>query len=330
MSGDARDPQGDAEVAAEPEQGREAAVAAGAADGGAAAPERGSVRRVDDRLGLAIERVGLSGRTLVTYARDHVTVRTPSRPDFRDGNTIDLLVPPTPRELPGWIDRFRDTIAVMGARHVQLRWETPLAPTAPASEATADPELVAALGELGFELGPVTMLLLEALPPLAREPAAELIPIEAPSAIPGGAVDRRWHAATVLYRYFEGENPDDWRDWNQDFTDWSVDVQRELATAERAQVWIAARHGGPVARLTVVHDRQGLAAVQDVVVHPVHRRAGIASALTHRAIGHHLETHPGGRVGVGADPGSPADHLYRRLGFRPHATLWSALRMPDA
>ena len=368
MSGDTRDPDGDGEVAATPGEVRDAEVAAGVevaadaesaggaevaagADGGVAAgSERGRVRRVDDRLGLAIERVGLSGRTLVTYARDHVTVRTPSRPDFRDGNTIDLLVPPTPRELPGWIDRFRDTIAVMGARHVQLRWETPLPPTAPASDgtasdatpsdgtasrataagATADPELVAALGELGFELGSVTMLLLEGLPPLAREPAVELIPIEAPSAIPGGAVDRRWHAATVLYRYFEGQNPDDWRDWNQDFTDWSVDVQRELATAERAQVWIAARHGGPVARLTVVHDRQGLAAVQDVVVHPVHRRAGIASALTHRAITHHLETHPGSRVGIGADPGSPAEHLYRRLGFRPHATLWSALRVPDA
>jgi len=342
LSDDARDPGDDAEVAAGAEAARDAEVAAtpgevrdaevapGADEGVAAAAERRSVRRVDDRLGLAIERVGLSGRTLVTYARDHVTVRTPSRPDFRDGNTIDLLVPPTPRELPGWIDRFRDTIAVMGARHVQLRWETPLAPTAPASEATADPELVAALGELGFELGSATMLLLEALPPLAREPAVELIPIEAPSVIPGGAVDRRWHAATVLYRYVEGQNPDDWRDWNQDFTDWSVDVQRELATAERAQVWIAARHGGPVARLTVVHDRQGLAAVQDVVVHPVHRRAGIASALTHRAITHHLETHPGSRVGIGADPGSPAEHRYRRLGFRPHATLWSALRVPPA
>jgi GNAT superfamily N-acetyltransferase len=286
------------------------------------------VRRVDDRLGLAVDRVGLSGRTLVTYARDHVTVRTPSRPDFRDGNTIDLLTPPTPGALPGWIDRFGDTIAIMGADHVQLRWETPLAPDAPAVEATPDPVLVEALHALGFELGSVTVLLLDELATLPGEPAAELIPIEAPSAVPGGPVDRRWHAATVLYRYFQGESPDDWRDWDQGFTDWSVDVQRELATAERAQVWIAARHGGPVARLTVVHDRQGLAAVQDVVVHPVHRRAGIASSLTHRAISRHLEVHPGSRVGIGADPGSAADLLYRQLGFRPHATLWTAIRLP--
>jgi GNAT superfamily N-acetyltransferase len=306
----------------EPGSGHEHAPGTGRATG------RGSVRRVDDRLGLAVDRVGLSGRTLVTYARDHVTVRTPSRPDFRDGNTIDLLAPPTPDELAGWIARFDETIAVMGADHVQLRWETPLQPDAPPGEVTPDPALADALHELGFELDSVTMLLLEELAGLSAEPAAELIPIEAPSAVSGGPVDRRWHASTVLYRYFQGETPDDWRDWNQDFTDWSVGVQRELATADRAQVWIAARHGGPVARLTLVHDRQGLAAVQDVVVHPVHRRAGIASALTHRAISHHLEVHPDSRIGIGADPGSAADLLYRQLGFRPHATIWSAQRLP--
>jgi len=290
--------------------------------------DHGSVRRIDDRLGLAVDRVGLSARTLVTYARDHVTVRTPSRPDFRDGNTIDLLRQPTAAELPGWIDRFGETIGFLGAQHVQIRWETPLSPDAPAGEVAPDPVLAAALRERGFELSSDTVLLLDELVPPTRPAEAELIAIEAPSAVPGGPIDRRWHAATVLYRYSEGETPDDWRDVDTDFTDWSVDVQRELATAERAQVWIAVRHGGPVARLTMVHDRQGLAAVQDVVVHPVHRRAGIASALTHRAIAHHLEVHPDDRVGIGAEPGGPADHLYRRLGFRPHATLWSALLLP--
>ena len=303
--------------------------AADVPDDGPDVPRR-RVERVDDRLGLAIDRVGLSGRTLVTYARDHVTVRTPSKPDFRDGNTIDLLTPPAPDELRGWIDRFDETIAVMGAQHVQLRWETPLDPDAPAGVVAPDPELAAAAADLGFDLDSITVLLLDELSPATREPAAELIPIEAPSAVPGGAVDRRWHAATVLYRYYVGETPDDWRDWDQEFTAWSVEVQRELATAERAQVWIAARHGGPVARLTVVHDRQGLAAVQDVIVHPVHRRAGIASALTHRAINQHLEAFPGSRVGIGADSDSAAEHLYRRLGFRPHATLWTALRLPPA
>ena len=289
--------------------------------------DRTRVERVDDRLGLAVSRVGLSGRTLTTYARDHVSVRTPSRSDFRDGNTIDLLTPPAPSDLPRWIDRFHETIGIMGADHVQVRWEEPLAIDAPAVPPSADPALEAACTEFGFGLAPTTILLLDEL----SEPAptsAELAPVEAPSAVPGGAVDRRWHAATVLYRYARGDTPDDWRDVDQAFTDWAVDVQRELASAGRCQVWVAMRHGGPVGRLTLLHDRQGLAVIEDVIVHPVHRRIGIASALMHRAVSSYLGVAAGARVGVGADPGSGADRLYRRLGFRPHATVWTALRPP--
>ena len=289
--------------------------------------DRTRVERVDDRLGLAVRRVGLSGRTLTTYARDHVSVRTPSRSDFRDGNTIDLLSPPAPSALPRWIDRFQETIGIMGATHVQVRWEEPLASDDPVMSPTADPALVAACTELGFDLAPTTILLLDEL----SEPvptSAELVPVEAPSAVHGGAVDRRWHAATVLYRYARGAMPDDWRDVDQAFTDWAVDVQRELASAGRCQVWVAMRHGGPVGRLTLLHDRQGLALVEDVIVHPVHRRIGIASALMHPAVSSYLDVAPGARVGIGADPGSGADRLYRRLGFRPHATVWTALRLP--
>jgi GNAT superfamily N-acetyltransferase len=290
--------------------------------------ERTEVRRVEDRLGLAVVRASLSGRSLVTYARDHVTVRTPSRPDFRDGNTLDLLGPPAPDDLPRWIARFEETTGRLGAAHVQLRWETPLAADAPPAAASADPALAAAVGELGFTLTPITVLLLDDLAP-PRPAPAELLPVEAPSAVPGGPADRRWHAATVLYRYETGEDPDAWRAFDEDFVAWAVDVQRELTTDGRAQVWLAMRHGGPVARLTLAHDRQGLAVVEDVIVHPVHRRHGIASALTHAAVAAHLDVHPASRVGIGADPGSPADHLYRRLGFRPHATVWTALRLPS-
>jgi GNAT superfamily N-acetyltransferase len=286
---------------------------------------RAEVRRVDDRLGLAVERASLSGRSLVTYARDHVTVRTPSRADFRAGNTLDLLVPPAPADLPRWVDRFVETTGRLGAAHVQLRWETPLGPEAPASPPDPASDLSAAAAALGLTLTAVTVLVLDGLRTPAPAPA-ELVPVEAPSAISGGPTDRRWHAATVLYRYETGDDPDRWRAVDEDFVAWSVDVQRELATEGRAQVWLAMRHGGPAGRLTLAHDRQGLAVVEDVIVHPVHRRLGIASALTHAAVTRHLEDHPGSLVGIGAEPGGPADHLYRRLGFRPHATVWTALR----
>jgi GNAT superfamily N-acetyltransferase len=283
------------------------------------------VERVDDRLALAVERASLSGRSLVTYARDHVTVRTPSRPDFRAGNTLDLLAPPHPDELPRWVERFADTTGRLGVEHVQLRWETPLAPDAPPAAPAPDPALAAAVAALGFALSAVTVLTLDQLVAPARAPA-ELLPVEAPSAVAGGPADRRWHAATVLYRYETGEGPEQWRDVDDPFVGWSVDVQRELVADGRARVWLAMRHGGPAGRLTIAHDRQGLAVVEDVIVHPVHRRLGIASALTHAAVADHLEAQPASRVGIGAEPGGAADHLYRRLGFRPHATIWSALR----
>lgn len=292
-------------------------------DGGAVSTP--SVRRVDDRLGLAVRRVTLGPRTLVTYARDHVTVRTPSRPDLREGNTIDLLAPPTAGDLPGWVSRFGETVGALGVSHVQLRWETPLAPDAPAQDPTPDPDLVAAAGQLGLELSAVSVLLLDALEPPDPRPPAELVPIAPPAAEPGGAVDRRWHAATVLYRYLDGETPDDWRDRDTGLVAWSVEQQRELAVAGRCQVWLAMRHGAPVARLTVSHDRQGLAAVEDVVTHPVHRRLGIAAGLTATAVAAHLEVHPGSRIGLAVEPGSAAERLCRRLGFRPHATVWTAL-----
>lgn len=296
-------------------------------DGAGGRPGAGRVQRVDDRLGLAVCRASLSGRTLVTYARDHVTVRTPSRHDFYDGNTLDLEAAPDPWDVQRWMARFTATIGMLGAQHVQLRWETPLPLDAPAQDPAPDADLAAALAAHGFALFPVTVLLLDRLeaPPAAP---GEVVPVPPPSAAPGGAVDRRWHAATVLYRYESGDDPAAWRAVDQGFVDWSVEVQRELALAERCQLWLTMRHGGPVARLHVVHDGQGLACVEDVIVHPVHRRKGIAAALTHRALDAHLRVHPDSRVGTAAEPGSTAERLYRRLGFRPHATVWTARRLP--
>lgn len=286
-----------------------------------------AIRRVDERLGLAVCRVSLSGRSLVTYARDHVTVRTPSKPDFRDGNTLDLLHVPQPDELARWVDRFEETVGVLGADTVRLRWEVALPPDAPPTTPALDPALAAAAEAAGLHLAATTILLLGDLVAPPPSPAT-IAPVPPPSVVDPQPTDRRWHAATVLYRY-DGEDtgdPDAWRDWDEDFTAWIVDVQRELAAAERAQVWVAQRHGGPVARLTLVHDRQGLAAVEDVIVHPVHRRLGIAASLTHAAAAAQLAIEPGLRVGIGAEPGGGAERIYRRLGFVPHATVWTASR----
>ncbi|HSK23349.1 MAG TPA: GNAT family N-acetyltransferase, partial [Egicoccus sp.] len=259
--------------------------------------------------------------------RDHVTVRTPSRPDFRDGNTLDLLDAPAPDALARWVQRFEETIGTLGADVVRLRWETPLAPDAPGDVPAPDDDLAAAAAAAGLALEPTTVLLLDDLVEPAKAPVA-VAPVPPPSVSDPQPTDRRWHAATVLYRY-DGEDtgdPDMWRVWDEEFVGWSVDIQRELATGGRAQVWVAQRHGAPVGRATLVHDRQGLAAVEDVIVHPVHRGLGVAASLVYTAVAAQRHLDPGVRVGLGAAPGSRAERVYRRLGFVPHATVWSASR----
>lgn len=281
--------------------------------------------RVDERLGLAVCRVGLSPRTLVTYARDHVSVRTPSRPDLLDGNTLDLESVPAAEDLTGWVERFEDTISTIGAPHVRLRWEVPLSAEEPARAPRPTEDLTRAASRLGLSLTPATVLMLDRLPQAPAAPG-DPVPVAPPSHIAGGPVDRRWHAATVLYRYQQGDTPTQWRDVDHGEVAWKIDVQRELALAERCQVWLTMHHGGPVARLHVVHDHQGLAAVEDVIVHPVVRGRGVAAALIIEALRAHLHVDPGSRVGIVVPAGSVADRLARRIGFRPHATVWSADR----
>lgn len=284
---------------------------------------RAQVRRVDERLGLAVARLPLSARTLVSYTRDHVAVRTPSRPNEPVGNSLDLLSPPRPDEVGRWVDRFQETVGRLGSQRLRLRWEVPLTGEPEGPPPGVDEQLAAALVAHGLRVERSLVRLLEQLTEVPDAPA-ELVPVDPP--VPGRrAIDRRWHAATVLYRYAaDGPGEDGWRDWDEDAVAWRIDVQRELAADGRARVWLAARHGAPVGRLTVLHDRQGLAAVEDVVVHPVHRRAGIAGGLVHRAVAAHLAGDREARVGVGLAPGSAAERLALRLGFVPHATVWSA------
>jgi GNAT superfamily N-acetyltransferase len=282
---------------------------------------RAEVRRVDERLGLAVSRLPLSARSLVNYTRDHVAVRTPSRPDDETGNTLDLLAPPRPEEVGRWVDRFVETAGRVGARRVSLRWEEPLAPDT-ASPPPPDPAVVAAAAEQDLRVDTSVVLLLDRLAEAPPAPA-ELVAVEPPAG-DRPATDRLWHAATVLYRYASGTTPQDWRDVDDGLVAWKIEVQRELAAAGRVQVWLALRHGGPAARLTLLHDRQGLAGIHDLVVHPVQRRSGIGAALVHAAITAHLRQHPTDRVGVEVAPGSPAERLARRLGMRGHATVRSA------
>jgi GNAT superfamily N-acetyltransferase len=62
----------------------------------------------------------------------------------------------------------------------------------------------------------------------------------------------------------------------------------------------------------------GIGLVEDVFVHPRHRRAGVATDLLRHAVAH-VRAHGAGPVVIGAEVGDTPKHLYARFGFRPFA-----------
>ncbi|WP_158228158.1 GNAT family N-acetyltransferase [Pseudonocardia sp. MH-G8] len=63
---------------------------------------------------------------------------------------------------------------------------------------------------------------------------------------------------------------------------------------------------------------EGIGMVEDVFVHPDHRRLGVATDLLRHAVGH-ARAHGAGPVLIGAEVDDTPKHLYAWFGFRPTA-----------
>jgi ribosomal protein S18 acetylase RimI-like enzyme len=275
--------------------------------------------RRDDGLALRALRVGVAPSALVVHLGTDVVVRTPSRPDHLDGNVVDLIAPPEPGQVPALLERVRRLMAPVGVAHVQVRFEQPVG--APLGAA-----LRAALVDAGCHLGVERVLELQAsveVPGMALEVRRLALP-----STPDAVTERRWHAAAVLDRYATGEDVPAWRTWDDEGAAWNRRRIRELASLGRADVWLASRQGMPVASLVVLRDLDGVAVVEDVVVHPAHRRRGIARTLLSAALAHQQQARPGERVLLAADPSGVALGLHTSLGFVGVADVWTAIRAP--
>lgn len=302
------------------------------------------VTRRDDGLALRALRVGVSPSALVVHLGTDVVVRTPSRPDHLDGNVVDLLALPAPDSVAGLLTRVARLMEPVGVGHVQVRCELPVG-------VPLEPDLRAAFEQEGCVLSVERILELHhrvevpgmaielrrlALPAATADMARDTAPDAAPGAASGAVQDddlradmvteRRWHAAAVLDRYAQGEDVPAWRTWDEEGAAWNRRRIRELAALGRADVWLASRHGMPVASLVLLRDLDGVAVVEDVVVHPAHRRRGIARTLVAAALTHQQQARPTERVLLGADPDGVALALYEGLGFVPVADVLTALR----
>lgn len=279
-----------------------------------------SVERVDDRLGLAVERVILSSRTLVTYTRDHVVVRTPSHPHDARGNTLDIVDVPPVDALPTWVKRFHDTVGMLGATTVRLRMETPAGARLP--DALTD-----WFAAQNFTVTKRTVFLANAATPVGRVHSDIRLLGDAPVGH-DMMQDRMWFAADVLDKYRRGNTVDAYvpRD-DTEYTE-TAEVLREHVIAKRARVFVAYRYGTPVGRIAATHDRQGLVVIHALVVHPVHRRKGFGTALLSAALAGYEQHTPKVRFGVSVEKGSPVAAMLEREHFWPHAEVVTAERAP--
>lgn len=103
----------------------------------------------------------------------------------------------------------------------------------------------------------------------------------------------------------------------------AVALRRSLTPA--VTYVVAERAGEPVACIAAWPGDDGIGVIEDVFVHPAHRRGGIASDLLRHAVAY---ARAGGaeRVLIGAEVDDTPKHLYARFGFRPAAVLRSYTR----
>ena len=270
---------------------------------------RAGVVRRDDGSALRALRVGVHPEALVVHVGTDVVVRTPGRPDHRAGNVVDLLAPPEATSVDARLVDVRRLMAPLGVPHLHLRYELP-------TGAADDDARVAALTAAGCTASVLRVLDVggDALPQPVAPPAD--VRIDRLAGPDGDVVaGRRWYAASVLDRYAHGDDVTAWRDRDAEWGAWDRERVTALARAGRAEVWLASRHGMPVAALTLLDDRDGLAVVEGVVTHPAHRRRAIARALLGSALASLADARRPDRVALAVTVGSPGEALARDLGF---------------
>lgn len=259
--------------------------------------------------GLRALRASLSTATLVATGPGHLVLQTAWRQDLREGNALHVGEVVDDGQVDRWVRAFAERLGHLPSiEHVTVRWETDATFTGAGDYAA---RMSASAAERGLELERLTVL------ELAGQPRP-MVPLTDGVEVVSASRDEHWWGVRALRISAAGGDAD--------LHTWRTDQLRELAKHGRGGAWLAYRFGIPVTTAGVWRDGAGVAVVDDVITHAVHRRLGIASHLVAVASGAHREAFPDDRLLLLAEHGSDAERLYGRLGFAPIGTVWGLTR----
>lgn len=252
-----------------------------------------------------MDRAELPRVTISTRTDGVVVSRTAERPDFHDGNRLTLVDPPAgARDVMAALNRWQAELGdVAGVEQRIISWET--------GPAMLPPGVADAVAAAGLVVEPVELLRLDALAPAPTAPGdVALEPV---------ADDAGWEGVVRL-------STAEFAGGTEAFARWQAADHRARVEAGTGRWWGARQVTGAAAGEVVgqagLLAREGHGVVTDVVVANRWRGRGVGTALVHALVAAALADDPGLTVLIGADRGSPAEGIYRRLGFTRVATLW--------
>jgi GNAT superfamily N-acetyltransferase len=227
-------------------------------------------------LALTTELALAATRGKIADRGEYLVVETPDEPGWSDGNYLVLARPPRAGELAEWTRRFQRELG--RERVVVLRWDGP-----------GDEEFDGWTVDV-FEM----MVADEVLAPVHELAMQELAPDELP--------------ATAELAWMIGDRHDE--AYHQ-FLKRRAAWQAKLVAGGRAR-FLGAFDGGKLVASVGLFDAGTVARYQDVQTLPAYRRRGVAGALLAAAArATRVE-----RFAILAEPGSDAQRVYRRVGFR--------------
>jgi GNAT superfamily N-acetyltransferase len=242
-------------------------------------------------LALATELALAETRGTVVDRGDYVRVETPGEEGWIDGNYLALPRAPGPGELDAWSATFARELGAH--RAISLRWDEP-------TSARYD----------GFTVDTYELMLAdEVLAPPHAIAIRELAPDELP--------------ATAELSWMIGDRHDE---AYRQFLDRRARWQQRLVGEQRAKFFGAFGDGGKLVASLGLVALGAVARYQDVQTEPGHRRRGLAGALLATAARAFPDV---ARFAILAEPGSAAQHVYERVGFRVSERTARAWRIPS-